>query len=71
MAENWDVGREPPNITSFWKFGDGRVRHFNLGTTSANTCFYSWTAVYTVHLLDMLQRGGSVAVAVLVMTGDW
>ena len=25
----------------------------------------------TVHLLDMLHRGGSVAVAVLVMTGDW
>jgi hypothetical protein len=24
-----------------------------------------------MHLLDMLQRGGSVAVAVLVMTGDW
>jgi hypothetical protein len=23
-----------------------------------------------VHLMDMLQRGGSVAVAVLVMTGD-
>ena len=26
-------------------FGDGRFRHLDLGTTSANTCMYSWTAV--------------------------
>ena len=29
----------------FWKFQDGRFRHLDLGTTWANTCFYSWTAV--------------------------
>ena len=29
----------------FWKFGDGRLRRLNFGTTSADTCFYSWTAV--------------------------
>ena len=26
---------------------------------------------YSRSCLDMLQRGGSVGVAVLVMTGDW
>ena len=29
----------------FWKFGDGKFKHLDLGTTSANTCFYPWTAV--------------------------
>ena len=29
----------------FWKFGDGRFKHFDLGTTSANSCFYPRTAV--------------------------
>ena len=29
----------------FWKFGDGRFRHLDLGTTSANSCLYSWTTV--------------------------
>ena len=26
-------------------FGDGRFKHLDLGTTSANTCFYPRTAV--------------------------
>ena len=29
----------------FWKFGDGRYKHLDLGTTSANSCFYPRTAV--------------------------
>ena len=33
--------------------------------------FWVFSVHPTVHLLDMLHRGGSVAVAVLVMTGDW
>ena len=30
----------------FWKFGDGRFRPLDLGTTSANYCLNSWTAVW-------------------------
>ena len=44
MAENGDLSRGPLNLT-FWKFEDGRFKHFDLGTTSANICFYPWTAV--------------------------
>ena len=29
----------------FWKFGENRYRHLDLGTTLANTWFYSWAAV--------------------------
>ena len=29
----------------FQKFGEGRIKHLDLGTTSANTCFYPQTAV--------------------------
>ena len=37
---------------------------------SKTSGFWVFSVHPTVHLLDMLQRGGSVAVAVLVMAGD-
>ena len=45
-AENMDLGRGPPNkYYHFFKFGYGNFRHLDLGKTSTNTCFYSWTTV--------------------------
>ena len=35
------LGLRTNKYYKFWKFGDGTFRHFDLGTTSANTCFYS------------------------------
>ena len=29
-------------------FGDGKFKHLDLGKTTANTCFYPWTAVPTL-----------------------
>ena len=45
MAENWDLGKGPPNITSFGSFEMVGLSTFDLGTTSPNTCFYPRTAV--------------------------
>ena len=38
-------GKRTTKHNEFWKFVDGRFRHLDLGTTLANTCFYSRTAV--------------------------
>ena len=46
MAENWDLGRGPPNIISSGCLEMvGLFKHHDLGTTLANTCFYPRTAV--------------------------
>ena len=47
MAENQDLGGGPPNITSFWKFGDDRFNHLDFEQLQLTLVFTNghWTAV--------------------------
>ena len=38
-------GKGNTKYYQFWKLGEGRLRHLDLGTTLTNSFLYSWTTV--------------------------
>ena len=46
---SWILIYRTTKYYKFWKFGDGRFKHLDLGMTSANTCFYPRTAVILLY----------------------
>ena len=54
-------------------FGNGRFKHLDLGVTSANTCFYPWTAVTGWLILgdNVRLQGMWCGLARLVVACEW
>ena len=72
MAKNHDLGRGPPKITSSGKFGDGRFKHLDLGTTSANTCLSTPYIKLWTNTCQFAYRNYSAAAAILLpLKGSW